>query len=491
MAAATAITDAISYAAPVVVRIAVPAAVSAATSTASAASAATSAMMSAAVFIAPHAAKAVGSVAEMVSNAATIATAAQGEVPPHWESKGDGPGTVALGEGSAEWALLVAQFHASCPETEWRVVRVERVEHKFRYQQHELERAHLASKQRSSKHPPQKLTGLPTNGDELAVRWLWHGTDQATAQAIVVEGFNRSHSLVAVYGKGVYFARNASYSVGDTYSPSDGRGRKWLFAARVLVGDVCIGKQQMLVPPTNPATGEKFSCLVDRLPDPSVFCSAHNDNTAYPEYLLVVERVPPPEAGVVAAEEPEPEDLGGWATRVAWDGVAGVYNTAAYYSTYRTLEKAAAGVGNGAARVYSGVGTAAAGITGLLSGSGGGGGGGGGAAHVAAEPSSLPGPSPQKQQARLPAAARPARGAQTFIPTATHVAAAADASGGGGGGASGFNFSSAFGGFAEPNAAPPAAAGVCCVRTTQIALEANTAAARARFLAGSNTSPSV
>jgi poly [ADP-ribose] polymerase 10/14/15 len=42
--------------------------------------------------------------------------------------------------------------------------------------------------------------------------WLFHGTDEDTVKKIVQQGFNRSFAgkNATVYGKGVYFARDAS-----------------------------------------------------------------------------------------------------------------------------------------------------------------------------------------------------------------------------------------------------------------------------------------
>ena len=39
-----------------------------------------------------------------------------------------------------------------------------------------------------------------------------------------------------VFGPGVYFARDASYSARDTYSPPDGEGLKRVFLCRLAIG---------------------------------------------------------------------------------------------------------------------------------------------------------------------------------------------------------------------------------------------------------------
>ena len=50
-------------------------------------------------------------------------------------------------------------------------------------------------------------------------RSLFHGTDEDTAPKIVAQGFNRSFcgKNATMYGKGVYFAKEAEYSARDIY----------------------------------------------------------------------------------------------------------------------------------------------------------------------------------------------------------------------------------------------------------------------------------
>ena len=47
------------------------------------------------------------------------------------------------------------------------------------------------------------------------------------------------------YGKGVYFARDASYS--DPFIDSKW-GKKKMFVVQLCVGEVCLGKKDQLVP---------------------------------------------------------------------------------------------------------------------------------------------------------------------------------------------------------------------------------------------------
>ena len=94
-------------------------------------------------------------------------------------------------------------------------------------------------------------------------RMLWHGTSQDTIGKIAVQGsptfyaFVKPHILHPVgflrqfgtrqaYGDGVYFARDSSYSISDSYSAPDRYGYKRMFYARVLTGEYHQGMLMLL-----------------------------------------------------------------------------------------------------------------------------------------------------------------------------------------------------------------------------------------------------
>ena len=86
------------------------------------------------------------------------------------------------------------------------------------------------------------------------------------------------------YGCGVYFARDASYSV--KYA-AGGSGARYMYLARVLVGKYCQGNPDMKAPPPkDPSRPEiLFESLVDNTGDPSIFV-VFSDPQCYPEYLI-------------------------------------------------------------------------------------------------------------------------------------------------------------------------------------------------------------
>ena len=98
--------------------------------------------------------------------------------------------------------------------------------------------------------------------------------------------------LATVYGRGAYFARDASYSARDTYSPPDqASGNKYMYLARVLTGEFTTGSQNMLTPPPKDPNNKHISydSVVDNVQDPQVFV-IFQDALVYPDYLIVFQR---------------------------------------------------------------------------------------------------------------------------------------------------------------------------------------------------------
>ena len=88
---------------------------------------------------------------------------------------------------------------------------------------------------------------------------------------------------------GTYFARDASYSADPTYSEPDGQRCKYMYYARVLVGEYTVGKRSMMVPPAkNPHNNPNilFDSLVNNLIEPTIFVVGP-DAQSYPEYLII------------------------------------------------------------------------------------------------------------------------------------------------------------------------------------------------------------
>ena len=68
-----------------------------------------------------------------------------------------------------------------------------------------------------------------------------------------------------MYGKGVYFARDASYSSSTTYSRPNGHGVQHMFLCRVVVGEFCLGKRDALTPDVRQGHHELYDSTVNNM----------------------------------------------------------------------------------------------------------------------------------------------------------------------------------------------------------------------------------
>ncbi|NWW69155.1 PAR12 polymerase, partial [Ifrita kowaldi] len=122
-------------------------------------------------------------------------------------------------------------------------------------------------------------------GKEVQEKLLFHGADVMSMKTICTQNFDWRicGSNGTKYGKGIYFARDASYS--HTYCQATQQGYL-MFVARVLVGDYIKGNAAYVRPPRKCADGLWLydSCVDDEL-DPSVFV-VFEKHQIYPEYII-------------------------------------------------------------------------------------------------------------------------------------------------------------------------------------------------------------
>ncbi|XP_028602880.2 protein mono-ADP-ribosyltransferase PARP12-like isoform X1 [Podarcis muralis] len=131
------------------------------------------------------------------------------------------------------------------------------------------------------KEQMKKMNG----GDKVGERLLFHGTSKRHLHDICGQNFDwricGTHGTL--YGKGSYFARDASYS--HAYCQSDTHIRS-MFVAKVLVGDYVQGNPAYLRPPSRSNQSNNFydSC-VDNVLDPSIFV-IFEKYQIYPAYIF-------------------------------------------------------------------------------------------------------------------------------------------------------------------------------------------------------------
>uniref|UniRef100_A0A8C9R5E4 Poly (ADP-ribose) polymerase family, member 12a n=1 Tax=Scleropages formosus TaxID=113540 RepID=A0A8C9R5E4_SCLFO len=123
-----------------------------------------------------------------------------------------------------------------------------------------------------------------SKGKTVDERLLFHGTDPSLKEAICEQNFDWRicgvHGMM--YGKGSYFARDASYS--DRYSKPRG-GTKIMFVALVLVGEFCRGNSSYLRPPAKGINGSFYDSCVDSESNPAIFV-IFEKHQIYPQFLI-------------------------------------------------------------------------------------------------------------------------------------------------------------------------------------------------------------
>lgn len=194
------------------------------------------------------------------------------ELPEFWEDMP--PNTschaVTIAAGTPEYDEVQTLFKATCPLT---VLKIERIQNPMLWKSLEIKKCDMERR----------------NGHQNNEKRLFHGTCQDTVAHISEHGFNRSYAgkNATCFGKGTYFAVNASYSSSNTYSRPNQAGEKCMYLCRVLTGDFTAGNQNVIVPPAKggPTSVEKYDSVVDNLANPSMYIIFH-DSQAYPEYLI-------------------------------------------------------------------------------------------------------------------------------------------------------------------------------------------------------------
>ncbi|XP_033757570.1 protein mono-ADP-ribosyltransferase PARP14-like [Pecten maximus] len=213
-------------------------------------------------------------------------------LPSTWSSMGkDGYQLVNLSSSDTEYKDTAKAFRASAGQSSGQqagmhqflmqgflapqygshqIIKIQRIQNKSLYQQYSAKKQELFTR---NKKDPEK--------------WLWHGTSPDTVKKIAMKGFDRSYcgKNATAYGSGVYFAVNASYSIG--YCQADGSGQKHMFYTRVLTGESCPGHSGMkYLPDRKGAQGPfTFDSATNSTSAPSMYIIFH-DSQAYPAYLI-------------------------------------------------------------------------------------------------------------------------------------------------------------------------------------------------------------
>ncbi|GAB5576494.1 protein mono-ADP-ribosyltransferase PARP15 [Prionailurus iriomotensis] len=193
-------------------------------------------------------------------------------IPEHWTDMNQQLSCVIkLQPGQSEYDIVKDKFSETC--LSYKIEKIERIQNIWLWKSYQIKKKHMDIK----------------NGHTDNERVLYHGTAADSVPYVNQHGFNRSYAgkNAAAYGKGTYFAIDASYSANDKYSRPDSNGRKHIYVVRVLTGVYTLGYAGLVTPPSknphNPT--DLFDSVTDNVQHPSLFV-VFSDNQAYPEYLI-------------------------------------------------------------------------------------------------------------------------------------------------------------------------------------------------------------
>ncbi|CAL8385522.1 unnamed protein product [Boreogadus saida] len=193
--------------------------------------------------------------------------------PSHWD-KTQVPETgfkkVLLQDSSEEYKEVETLFCQSM--TDFDIVEIERIQNKSLWDQFQLQGEQMKTR---------------NGGCSVAEKKLFHSTDSNYTEDICYSNYDWRICGTdgTAYGKGSYFARDASYShkcTGNTLTTVHS-----MFVSRVLVGHHTRGKADYVRPPSKDGRDTLFydSC-VDNIHSPSIFV-VFDQPQIYPEFLLL------------------------------------------------------------------------------------------------------------------------------------------------------------------------------------------------------------
>uniref|UniRef100_UPI0037E878B3 protein mono-ADP-ribosyltransferase PARP12-like n=1 Tax=Semicossyphus pulcher TaxID=241346 RepID=UPI0037E878B3 len=122
-------------------------------------------------------------------------------------------------------------------------------------------------------------------GKAVNQQYLFHGTDESLIEPICDQNFDWRMCGVhgTSYGKGSYFAKDASYS--NRYANVNRHLKKTMFVALVLVGEYTKGSSSYVRPPPKGDGKTLYDSCVDRESNPSIYV-VFEKQQIYPEYLI-------------------------------------------------------------------------------------------------------------------------------------------------------------------------------------------------------------
>jgi len=190
-------------------------------------------------------------------------------------------------QDSDEGRRVANQIRESAPSLP--IVKIERVQNVWLYERYFYER---------------KKMKLKNNGDANEVE-AFHGTGVTDPKMIYncEDGFDMRFSKKGLWGRGIYFAKNARYSIQNGYEHNTDEDLRQIFLAKLLLGDSYHATQredELRLPPIKVVSkNTKINFDVERHdsvtathpdePEPKNIYIIYDNGKAYPAYLITYE----------------------------------------------------------------------------------------------------------------------------------------------------------------------------------------------------------
>jgi poly [ADP-ribose] polymerase 10/14/15 len=114
---------------------------------------------------------------------------------------------------------------------------------------------------------------------------LFHGTTEFSAKIICEEGFKKELNKTSAFGKGTYFAKDASYSFSYSTKESLGNEIVYMLLCSVIVGKCIIGFTNMEIDTL------EADNTINKLENPTIFVTPY-DKGGIPKYLIAFHKYP-------------------------------------------------------------------------------------------------------------------------------------------------------------------------------------------------------
>ncbi|XP_018416496.1 PREDICTED: TCDD-inducible poly [ADP-ribose] polymerase-like [Nanorana parkeri] len=179
-----------------------------------------------------------------------------------------------------EYTYIYTYFHKTMAESKYIILEVSRIQNYFQWTKYSQKKKFMQSQLKETK-------------DGCLERYLFHGTKSDHIEAIFNQNFDPrvSGKNGTVYGKGCYFAKDASYS--HTYSNATPEGHHFMFLAKVLVGHTALGSATYTRPPPlieDCPSSLLYDSCVDKAKDPTIFIIFDSDQ-CYPYFMIKYQKM--------------------------------------------------------------------------------------------------------------------------------------------------------------------------------------------------------